>query len=177
MPLPIVGAIGIGGAGKTVSTFAVLSAAGAAVQALGAIQKGQAAQSQANFQAQILQQQAERERQVAEANEEDFRRRQSFILAQRRAALGASGVVQAEGSPLLVSEDFAAEVEFQALRIRSGGELRATRAEQQAVLQRFQGRAARSAGFVRGGALLITGAGKSFGGGSNLRSRITAALK
>lgn len=89
MPLPIVGAIGIGGAGKTVSTFAVLSAAGAAVQALGAIQKGQAAQSQANFQAQILQQQAERERQVAEANEEDFRRRQSFILAQRRAALGA----------------------------------------------------------------------------------------
>ena len=85
--------------------------------------------------------------------------------------------MQAEGSPLLVSEDFAAEVEFQALRIRSGGELRATRAEQQAVLQRFQGRAARSAGFVRGGALLITGAGKSFGGGSNLRSRITAALK
>ena len=165
------------GAGKTVSTFTVLSAVGTAVQALGAIQKGQAAQSQANLQASILQQQAERERQEAEAREEDFRRRQSLNLAFRRAALGASGVVQGEGSPLLVGEDFAAEVEFQALRIRSGGELRATRAEQQAALQRFQGRAASRAGFVRGGSLLITGAGKSFGGGSNLRQRVTEALR
>ena len=163
-------------AGKAVSTFTVLSAAGAAVQALGAIQKGQAAQAQANFQAGILRQQAESDRQVAAANEADFRRRQSFVLAQRRAALGASGVEPGSGSPLLVSEDFAGEVELQALRIRSGGELRATRAEQQAVLQRFQGRAARTAGFVRGGSLLITGAGKKFGGGITLRSRIERAL-
>ena len=70
--------------------------------------------------------------------------------------------MQAEGSPLLVSEDFAAEVEFQALRIRSGGELRATRAEQQATLQRLKGRAARTSGFTRGGALLLSGAGKAF---------------
>ena len=181
MPLPALGAIGglagAGGAGKTVSTFSVLSAAGAAIQALGAIQKGQAAQSQANLQAGILQQQAERDRQQAEAKEEDFRRRQSQILAFRRAALGASGVEPSVGSPLLVSEDFAGEVELQALRIRSGGELRATRAEQQAVLQRFQGRAASRAGFVRGGSLLLTGAGKAFGGGSNLRHRITEALR
>ena len=44
-----------------------------------------------------------------------------------------------------------------------GGEVTATRAEQQATLQRFQGRAAKKAGFVRGGALLLTGKGKSFG--------------
>ncbi len=181
MPLLALGSFGSiagAGAGKTVSTFAVLSAAGAAIQALGAIREGQAAQSQANFQATILRQQAESERQRAEADEADFRRRQSFILAQRRAALGASGVVQAEGSPLLVSEDFAGEVELQALRIRSGGELRATRAEQQAALQRFQGRAASRAGFVRGGALLITGAGKSFGGRTaGLRGRVEEALR
>lgn len=177
MPLPIVGAIGIGGAGKTVSTFAVLSAAGAAIQAVGAIQAAQAAQQQANFQAGILRQQAESARQKAAADEEDFRRARSRDLAFRRAALGASGVEPGLGSPLLVSEDFAGEVELQALRIRSGGELRATRAEQQADLQRFKGRAARTAGFVRGGSLLITGAGKQFGGGSNLRSRIKRALE
>ena len=152
---------GLGG-GKAVSTFQVISAAGAAVSALGAIQQGQAAQSQADLQAGILRQQAERDRQKAAVDEEDFRRRQSRVLAARRAALGASGVVSAEGSPLLVSEDFAGEVELQALRIRSGGELRATRAEQQAVLQRFQGRAARRAGFTRGGALLLSGVGKTF---------------
>ena len=153
--------------------FAIASGA---LQALGAIQKGQAAQSQANLQAGILRQQAESARLKAAADEEDFRRNQSRALAFRRAALGASGAQPAAGSPLFVSEDFAGEVELQALRIRSGGELRATRAEQQAALQRFQGRAARSAGFTRGGALLITGAGKQFGGGSNLRSRIERAL-
>ena len=180
MPLLALGSFGsiagVGG-GKAVSTFTVLSAVGSAIQAVGAIQKGQAAADQANLQAGILQQQAERDRQKAEADEADFRRRQSFILAQRRAALGASGVEPGVGSPLLVSEDFAGEVELQALRIRSGGELRATRAEQQAALQRFQGRAARRAGFTRGGSLLISGAGKSFGGGSNLRSRVERALE
>ena len=64
---------------------------------------------------------------------------------------------------MLVSEDFAGEVELQALRIRSGGEVRATRAEQQALLRRFAGRQARTRGFIRGGSLLLTGRGKSFG--------------
>ena len=139
-----------------------IALAGAVISAVGAIQQGQAAAAQGQFQAGILRQQAERERQQAEADEEDFRRRQSRVLAARRAALGASGVEPAAGSPLLVSEDFAGEVELQALRIRSGGELRATRAEQQASLQRFQGRQARTSGFLRGGALLLSGAGKAF---------------
>ena len=181
MPLPalaaIPGFVGLGfGGGKTVSAFTVLSAVGTALQAIGAVQKGQAEQSQANFQAQILQQQADRDRQVAAAKEEDFRAKQSRLLARRRAVLGASGVEPASGSPLLVSEDFAGEVELQALRIREGGNISATRLEQQAALQRFQGRAARTAGFTRGGSLLITGAGKNFGGGSTLRSRVERAL-
>ena len=161
MPLPIVGAIGFG-AGKSVSTFTVLSAVGTALSALSSIQQGQAAGAQADTQAAILRQQAERDRQQAASDEEDFRRRQSRVAAARRAGLGASGAQPAAGSPLLVSEDFAGEVELQALRIRSGGELRATRAEQQANLQRFRGRQARTSGFTRGGALLVSGAGKVF---------------
>ncbi|MCH8859515.1 MAG: hypothetical protein IID54_08070 [Proteobacteria bacterium] len=140
----------------------IATIAGAGIAAIGSIRQGQAAQQQANLQAQILQQQADRDRLDAAAKEEDFRRSQSRALAKRRAGLGATGVEPASGSPLLVSEDFAGEVELQALRIRSGGELRATRAEQQAVLQRFKGRAARTSGFTRGGALLLTGAGKTF---------------
>ena len=58
---------------------------------VGAIQQGKAAQSQADLQAGILQQQGTRERQQAEADESDFRRNQSRILAARRAAGGASG--------------------------------------------------------------------------------------
>lgn len=141
----------------------ILLIAGAGLSAVSAIQQGQAASAQAGLQAGILEQQATSSRQRAAADEADFRARQSRALAERRAGLGASGVDPAAGSPLLVSEDFAGEVELAALRIRTGGEVRATRAEQQATLQRFQGRAAKRAGFVRGGALLVTGVGKAFG--------------
>ena len=140
----------------------VATIGGAAISTIGAIQQGQAASAQAGLQAGILEQQATRDRQQAAADEADFRARQSRAMAARRAGLGASGVDPSTGSPLLVSEDFASEVELSALRIRGGGEVRATRAEQQATLQRFQGRAAKRAGFVRGGALLLTGAGKAF---------------
>ena len=149
--------------GKTAITLAdVFTVAGFGLSAVGAARQGQAAQQQANFQAAILRQQAESDRQKAAAEEEDFRRAQSRDFATRRAGLGASGVVPAAGSPLLVSEDFVGESELQALRIRAGGEVTATRLEQQAVLQRFKGRAARSAGVTRGGALLLSGAGKVF---------------
>ena len=144
-----------------ITTVATIGSA--ALSAVGAVQKGQAADAQAKLQSRVLRQQAESQRQQSAADEADFRARQSRLLAQRRAALGASGVDPASGSPLLVSEDFASEVELNALRIRAGGEVRATRLEQQAGLQRFQGRAARTSGFFRGGSLLLTGAGKVFG--------------
>ena len=140
----------------------ILLFAGTAISAFGAIQQGQAAERQGKFQAAVLRQGAERERQISAADEADFRRRQSFALARRRAGLGASGVDPAAGSPLLVSEDFAGEVELNALRIRAGGETRATRAEQQANLQLASGRAKRRQGFIRGGSLLIGGAGQAF---------------
>lgn len=128
-----------------------------AVSAAGAISSGIASANQAKFQAGIAGQQATRERQIAAAAEDDFRRRQSRVLAARRAALGGAGIVQGTGSALLVSEDFAGETELSALRIREGGEVRATRAEQQAELFRFKGSSAQTAGFLRGGALLIGG--------------------
>ena len=140
----------------------IATIAGAAISAVGAIQQGQAAKAQGNLQAQILEQQATSERQRAAADEADFRNRQSRAFATRRAGLGAAGIDPAAGSPLFVSADFAGEAELQALRIRTGGEVRATRAEQQATLQRFQGRAAQRAGFIRGGALLVGGIGKAF---------------
>ena len=136
--------------------------AGAAVSTVGAIQQGQAANKQGKLQSGFLLQQAAQEREQAAADESDFRKNQSRILAARRAAMGASGVDQSTGSPLLVAEDFAGEVELQALRIREGGEIRGTRAEQQAQLQRLAGSQAQTGGFLRGGSLLLSGTGKAF---------------
>ena len=156
----------LAGAGAGKGTALIASAF--AVSAFSALAQGFAQKRAADFQAAILTQQAARDRQQAASDEEDFRRRQSRAFAARRAQLGASGVEPGAGSPLLVSEDFVSETELGALNIRSGGETRATRLEQQAVLQRFKGRAARTAGFIRGGALLLTGAGKTFGRNQHL---------
>ncbi len=153
--------------------------AGAAVSAYGAVKAGQAANEQSKLQekmarrqADITDQQAGTERDAASAREGDFRRQQSALMARRRAILGASGIDQATGSPLLVSDDFTFETELMALRIRSGGEINATRLEQQAGLQRAEGsllrlggKNAQTAGYIRGGATLLSAAGSAWGGG------------
>ncbi len=147
--------MGIGIAG------ALLLASGA-ISAVGAIREGNAAKAQADLQADVLKQQATQSRLQASANEQDFRARQSRAQATRRAGQGASGTQQSSGSPLLVAQDFAGEAELQALRIRTGGEVKATRLEQSAQQKRFAGRNARTAGFIKGGSLLVSGAGKAF---------------
>ena len=151
------------GVGSGIFLGDVLTVGGAALTAIGAASSGVAARQQADFQSKVLAQQAERERLDASQREEDFRRQQSRLMATRRALMGASGVETSEGSPLLVSEDLAGESEYQALRIRSGGETVASRLEQQAILQRASGRSAERSGFMRGGALLLSGAGSAFG--------------
>ena len=141
----------------------VLTVVGTAVSAFGAIQSGRQAASTAKVQSAVIQQQADRERQDMDARERDFRRNQLALFASRRAILGGTNVEPGDGSPLLVSEDFARESELQALRIRSGGEVQATRLEQEAALTRARGRQERTAGYYRGGSLLLSGAGTAFG--------------
>lgn len=123
---------------------------GAAASLGGTVLQSRAASKQAEFQSAVQRQQADRERQIAAAQEEDFRRQQSRLLASSRAARGASGVQSGTGSPLLVAEDFAAETELQALRLRAGGDTQATRLEQQAALTRQGGRSRARSGLLSG---------------------------
>lgn len=142
----------------TTGTAVLISAA---VGAAGAVYSGAQAQKAANMQAAIDRQRAEREREVADLQAKEFERDQADLMAKRRALMGGSGVDPTSGSPLLVSEDFAAENEFQRLLIEAGGEDRATRLEQSARLQEMKGRNARTAGLVKGGSLLFQGAADS----------------
>ena len=142
------------------TSTALLIAAG--ITAASAISQGQAAKKQAKFQAAVNEQKAARERQFSASEEKDFRRRQSQLFAERRAALGAAGIEIGTGTPLIAAGDFAAETELQALRIRSGGETQATRLEQQAQLRRAAGRSAQRQGFFRAGASLLSGYGEAF---------------
>ena len=146
----------------TASVIAIgVAIAGAAASAAASAQQGAAAAAAADFEGDILEQQALQEQRIAATNERDFRREQSRLMAQRRAALGASGVELAMGSPLLVAGDFAAEVDRQAQRIREGGEIKATRLTQQAELSRFRGQSALRASRFEAGGSLLSGIGRS----------------
>lgn len=157
--------------GTALAIAAGASVAAAGVGAIGAIQSGQAAKAQGDFQSAVMLQQADRERQDAAARETDFRAQQSRALASRRAALGASGIDPSQGSPLLTDQDFAGETELQALRIRSGGDVAATRLQQSAALQRFAGQNAVTSSYFRAGSSLLGGAGSAFGYYSRLPTK------
>jgi hypothetical protein len=184
----------------TTTTLAVMTMVAAAASAAGSIAQGAAAkkqakqqasiqeaqgraqQQQAESQAEISRQQAERERQVAAQKEGDFRKQQRAAAAAVRAAAGARGIDISTGSPLLSAADFAGETAAQALRIREGGEVSATRLEQQADLLQHSGRSSRiissaeasstrsagSAAFTAG----LIGAGTSLLGGGLRTARI-----
>lgn len=138
----------------TAATSALIAAGLAATSS---ISQGQAAKQQAKFQSAVQDQQAARERQISASSEDDFRRQQFALLAERRAAMGKSGVEGNTGTPLLAASDFAAETELQARRIRAGGETQATRLEQQAGLTRRAGKNDQQQGFLRAGSSLLSG--------------------
>ena len=153
-------------------------------EAVGSIFAGNAAKTAAEFeakairkqtglQAQITEEQAQREKEIAIAEEEDYRREQARLFAARRAAMGASGVRLDTGSPILAFGDFAAETELMANRIRAGGDITTARLKQQAALIRSGGRtessllqsagsSAQLRGFFRASSSLLSGAGTAF---------------
>jgi hypothetical protein len=144
------------------TTAAVIGLIGAAAGAAGGISQAQAAKKQADFQANVSAQQAEQERLAASEQERDYRKAQSDRLAQIRASMGASGTDTSTGTTLLAISDFEGESERNALRIRSGGDIRASRLEQQGSLYRMAGKSQQSAGYGRAGSSLLSGAAGYF---------------
>ncbi len=140
-----------GNMGQFFKTFAT------ATQAAGSYSAGVAERSRAGVESRAKEIQAENERAVSADQERDFRKKQSSELAKRRAAMGASGT-EMTGTPLLAFGDYAAETELQAQRIRESGNLRGSRLEQEADLNRLAGKSAMQRGVFRAGAALLTGA-------------------
>lgn len=144
------------------TTAAVIGLIGAAASAAGGIAQAQAQKKQANFQANVARQQAESERLASAEQERDYRKAQSSRLAQIRASLGASGTDTSTGTPLLALADFEGETERNALRIRSGGEIRSRRLEELGGFYGAAGRNAERAGYARAGSSLLSGFSGSF---------------
>lgn len=142
----------------TGTELAIIGAVSSGISAIGQIQAGQAAAAQAAFQSRVLHQQAAFERQRAAIQEAQFRRDAARLGGKQRALLAKAGVRVAEGSPLLLQVETAAQAELEALTIRAGGDITAARLRQEAILQRMRGQSSRTAGFIGVGKSLLSGA-------------------
>jgi hypothetical protein len=148
--------------GTGLSAGTLLTGAGLGLSALNSAAQGNQANANARYQAELYERQAERERQIAALDESEYRRRGSAMLASQRARLGDAGV-DFTGTALDLSDATAAELELQALKIRSGGLARAGDLESQAALSRYVGTAARNKGFLNAATTAAEGAFNIFG--------------
>lgn len=137
---------------------AIAGLASAAVSTVSTIASGQAEANAAAYNAELAQQQALRERQIAEREAGDHRRQQGRLLATARARRAGSGVTY-QGSPLLVDEATAGEIELGAQDILAGGAGRAYGYQQEARLSRARARSAKTGAYLSAGSTLLTAAG------------------
>ena len=146
------------------TAMAVLSGVGTVVGAVGSVAEGSARSRAAKFNAKVQEQQAQREREIADLEATQFRREQRQLQARSRVGRAASGVRQS-GSALLVDDAITEEILFNEALIRAGGETRATALENSAMLSRLSARNSLTGGLIRAGGSLLS-AGSSFDTGT-----------
>jgi len=151
-------------------TIAIIAAT--AFQAYSSYQQGVDARDQARSQAamaeynaKVARQQAEAERRNAEEAAKQHQRKASQIMARNRALVGKSGVAET-GSPLLVMEDTANQLEMERGRILAAGYSRAGAYENQSILDTMsaksykqQGSNAYKSGLIGAGSSALSGYG------------------
>jgi hypothetical protein len=126
--------------------------AGTGLAAYSSYQQGVDARDQARSQAawaeynsKVSRQQAEYERKAAQEQAEAHRRKAQILLSSMRAKTGRSGVAMS-GSPLLLYEDTANQLEKERANILEAGENRSRYYQNQSILDLSQAKAYRKQG-------------------------------
>jgi hypothetical protein len=134
----------------------ILMGVSAALSAVGSIQQANAQSSAAKFNARMGEQNAILAEQQAAEDERLQRLKGRKAIGATRAGYGASGV-NLEGSPQDILEESAAAIELDALKIRHEGQIRANAYRSGAALDRAQGSAARTSGYLSATSALLGG--------------------
>ena len=152
-----------------------LMLAAAAVQAIGAIQAGQAAKEEANarananiYNSKVKEMQAGIARQQANAREEQQRRKGRQILGAQRAAISESGI-GLMGSALDIAEESSTRAELDALTVRYEGELESKGLLADAEQERYEskvnvmaGKNAMRGAYLSATSALLSGGAKTY---------------
>lgn len=147
---------------------AAAMAAGAGIQAVGAIQQGNSNASVASYNAQIANQNAG----IVEAQGIEQERRSRVQSAKaiggEQAAYGASGV-SSDGSAMDVIRNSAANAELNALTIKNNADIKVTALQNEEALDYYRASNDRTSGYLNAASSLVGGSGKvaSMSGNSN----------
>lgn len=139
----------------TAALFPMLSTG---LQVFSSIMQGQQQQAMANYNAKILDQNAQIERQQTVARESKQRRESNQVLGMQRAAFAQSGA-GLDGSAADVMAQSATNAELDAMMIRYEGDLRARGLKEQAKQERFAGKTALTQGYFNAAGSILGGAG------------------
>lgn len=139
----------------------VMSMVSAIGGAMAAKDAGEAQKNATEYNAKVMEAQAQSEREAATFEETRQREQAAKMRARQRVAYLASGVDLSEGTPLEVLGAQAGEMEMDAMAIRYNGEVKARQSESQAGIYRVQGQQAQKAGMINAGSSLLTGFGSA----------------
>jgi hypothetical protein len=115
---------------------------------------------QARYQAEIVRQQAEYQRKLAESEAATVRRQADRALGRQAAKFAAAGFDLGSGSALLAQQSMASEAEMEALRIRNGGMLRGASLDSSANLALSRARSEAQDDYMGLSTRLLTNYGK-----------------
>jgi len=153
------------------TTLIIMMAISAAITAASQMAAAKQQQKMLNYQAEVKEQQAQREREIAIMKARDLKRESSAHQARRRLVLSSRGGDSPGRSESLVVDTLDADAEYKAALLEAGGEDRATRLEQEATGLMFAGENAKTAGYwqaagslARGGSAIASGIGGGGGG-------------
>jgi hypothetical protein len=143
----------------------IITAAAAAVSALGSIQQGRAAAAAANTNAAVASRNAGIAAQQAKADAEAKQRQVDQMMGAARAAYGASGVTP-EGSPLDVLSASASLGELDRQNVLYKGRLREIGFQDTAAIETSSASAALTRGMFNAGSALLKGGAKLYDAGA-----------
>lgn len=144
-----------------------IAAASAAVSVVGAVAQANATKNAANYNATIADQRAGALREQGNANEEAVRRHAGMVLGSEAA--GAADSTGLSGTNADVFKQSATNAELDALNERYKGLTGALSAEDQAALDRQQGRNAMTAGYLNAGAAALSAGGSYLNASSRVQ--------
>jgi cytochrome c biogenesis factor len=130
---------------------------GTALSAVGAMAQGQASYEAAQAQQAALNQQAEADQKAAAFEAAREHRKQQLARSAAIAQVASSGVGLA-GSPTEVLAANAREGQLDIAAIQYGSQLRQNQLRTQGKIAAFQGRQARTAGYINAGSAIFSGA-------------------